>query len=59
MKVGDLITVHPAADALYLIVGRGDMSRDDIELGKLWLVFGEEIGVRTMYEKWIEVIHGL
>tara|TARA_Y100000310_G_scaffold270010_1_gene283591 strand:- start:533 stop:706 length:174 start_codon:yes stop_codon:yes gene_type:complete len=54
MKVGDLITIHPAAQGLYLILEK----LEDEYLntgGALWLLQGPE-GVVRMSEKWMEVI---
>jgi len=54
MKVGDLITIHPAAQGLYLILEK----LEDEYLntgGALWLLQGSE-GVVRMSEKWMEVI---
>lgn len=55
MKVGDLVTVHPLAENFYLIVGISP-DKECEAMGLCWYLYNEEIGVQTMYEKWIEVI---
>ena len=58
MKVGDLVVVHPHAQNSYIVVGvRGHGECDS--MGKLWLLYNENIGIQPMYEKWIEVISGV
>ena len=63
MKIGDLVTVHPAACGIYLIVeedpGRENNwpDADGTVLGKLYKLYVPEEGrVLNMHEKWIEVI---
>jgi len=56
VKVGDLVTVHPLAEGLYILVAL-DQKEPDADMGSLWHLYSEEIGVSTMYEKWIEVIN--
>ena len=55
MKVGDLVTVHPLAEGLYILVAL-DKKEPAGTMGSLWHLYGEGIGVSTMYEKWIEVL---
>ena len=60
MKVGDLVTVLPAASNMYLVVKcieASDLLRASREdLGALWELYSEELGIRRMHEKWMEVI---
>lgn len=58
MKVGDLVTVHPYAQNSYLVVGIRDRG-ECVSMGKLWLLYNENIGIQPMYEKWIEVLTGV
>ena len=54
MNIGDLITIHPAAIGLYLIVEK--LEDKYLNTGvPLWLLQGPE-GVIRMSEKWMEVI---
>jgi len=54
MNIGDLITIHPAAIGLYLIVEK--LEDEYLNTGvPLWLLQGPE-GVIRMSEKWMEVI---
>ena len=56
MKLGDLVRVHPACASTYVIVGEKHRKANN-HMGRLWLLYNEEIGVQTMYEIWIEVIN--
>tara|TARA_Y100001963_G_scaffold140501_1_gene207600 strand:- start:373 stop:564 length:192 start_codon:yes stop_codon:yes gene_type:complete len=55
MKIGDLVTVHPAACSVYILVGE-KAGGECVTMGKLWLLYNKRIGIQPMYEKWIEVI---
>ena len=58
MKVGDLITVLPACDSIYLVVEYlqpADARADREELGPLWALYNEEQGIGKMHEKWMEL----
>ena len=57
MKVGDLVMVQPFDKNSYIVVGVRDYGECDA-MGKLWLLYSENIGIQPMYEKWIEVITG-
>ena len=57
MKVGDLVTVQPLAENSYIVVGLKN-GRECSTMGKLWLLYNEDIGIQPMYEKWIEVLTG-
>ena len=58
MKVGDLVTVLPAASSTYLIVKylrpAGEPGHEN--LGALWMLYNEEIGIGKMHEQWMEVV---
>lgn len=55
MNIGDLVTVLPAKDNTYIVVGyRPD--DDDEFLGRCFMLYSEIIGVQRMHEKWIKVV---
>jgi hypothetical protein len=59
MKVGDLVTVLPAGESMYLVVEYlqpADTRSDREELGPLWALYNEELGIGKMHEKWMEII---
>lgn len=64
MKVGSLVTVCPARESLYLVLGvlpdqeiNWPSSQDGIPLGRLWELYESSgQGTKTMYEKFIEVV---
>jgi|TARA_R110001583_G_scaffold79429_4_gene214547 hypothetical protein len=59
LKVGDLVTVYPAAVGLYLVTNflrDADTEEAQLELGSLWELYGEGQQECKMHEKWIEVI---
>ena len=57
IKVGDLVTVQPLDENLYLVVALARAEPDSSKVGSLWSLYGPHIGVQPMYEKWIEVVH--
>jgi len=60
VKVGDLVTVRTACDGLYVVTDflrDADTEEAQLELGPLWLLYGEGEDLRRMHEKWIEVIN--
>jgi len=59
VKVGDLVTVLPARGSTYLVVKYLRPAGDSFEredLGPLWMLYNEEIGIGKMHEKWMEII---
>ena len=64
MRVGNLVTVCPARESLYLVVDvlpdqeiNWPSSEDGVPLGRLWELYdpsGQE--TKAMYEKFIEVV---
>jgi len=56
VNIGDLVTVHPSASSIYVVVGEEYQRGNDHTMGRLWLLYNEEIGIQAMYEKWIQVI---
>ena len=56
MKVGDLVTVLPAATGAYLVIEKLEQNLD--KWGKpLWLLYGEDTqGTLLMSDKWMKVI---
>ena len=60
MKVGDLVTVLPHGECMYLVIDylrEADSQEAQQELGSLWVLYSEELGNCKMHEKYIEVIN--
>ena len=60
MKVGDLVTVLPHGEDLYLVIGfvrEADTAEAQQELGSLWRLDGINRRDCQMHEKWIKVIN--
>ena len=58
MKVGDLVTVLPHGQDVYLIIDflrQADTEEAQRELGSLWLLYSEE-RVGKMHEKYIKAL---
>mgnify|MGYP003124261609 FL=1 len=63
-KVGNLVTVRPAGESLYLIVGslpdqeiNWSPPQGGVPLGRLWELYDpSDQETKTMYEKFVEVI---
>jgi hypothetical protein len=59
VKVGDLVTVLPAACGIYLVtefLRPADYPEAQNDLGALWMLYNEEMGFGKMHEKWMELI---
>lgn len=65
MRIGSLITVCPARDSLYLVVGdlpehesTWPAVEDGVPLGRLWVLYDSARSeTKPMYEKFIEVVN--
>ena len=59
MNVGDLVTVLPMRDELYLVIDfvrRGDTPEAEAHLGPIWKLYNQHACGTLMHEKYIEVI---
>ena len=60
MKVGDLVTVGPAADDVYLVLAflrYANAPEEQEQLGSLWLLHNaDENSGMVMHEKWLWVV---
>jgi hypothetical protein len=60
MKVGDLVTVLPAEAGIFLVIKGPQLAHHRPEqenLGPLWILYNEELGIAKMHEKWIKIIN--
>jgi hypothetical protein len=56
MNVGDLVTVLPAKEGIYILVEQLPACEDEY-LGKCWMLYNEALGLQRMHEKWIRLIN--
>ena len=60
MKAGDLVTVLPYGQRLYLVLDvMQQTASHESYLGSLWELYGEDAGITPMREKWIKMINEL
>jgi len=66
VKVGDFVTVLPYGVNKYLVLSRAHKATDpidpadgpflEVDLGPLWELYSEEMGISEMHEKWMQII---
>ena len=57
MKPGNLVTVLPYAKNVYVVIQCLESAQAGNTLGALWELYGEERGLCTMREAWMELIN--